>query len=151
EGISVGDRVIAVRSEQGAITSHLVANAENVVAKPEGLSYEEASAVPIVFLTAWYALERIARLRTGERGLIHSAAGGTGLAAIQLAQRAGAEIFATAGTPQKRALLRSLGVHHVMDSRSLDFVDEIRQATDGAGVDVVLNSIAGEVAVRSLD
>jgi NADPH:quinone reductase-like Zn-dependent oxidoreductase/short-subunit dehydrogenase/acyl carrier protein len=150
-GLKVGDSVIAVNSAQGSIASHVTVDAVNVIAKPSALSFEEASAIPIVFLTAWYALDRLARLRAGDRVLIHSAAGGTGLAAIQIAQRAGAEIFATAGTPHKRELLRSLGVQHVMDSRSLDFVDEIRRETGGAGVDVVLNSIAGEPAIRSLD
>ena len=82
--------------------------------------------------------------------LIHAAAGGVGLAAVQLAQRAGAEIFATAGSPEKRAYLKSLGVPHVMDSRSLDFAGEIMEITDGRGVDVVLNSLAGEFIPKSL-
>jgi myxalamid-type polyketide synthase MxaB len=82
--------------------------------------------------------------------LIHAGAGGVGLAAIQLAQRAGAEIFATAGTPEKRAYLKSLGVPHVMDSRSLDFASEIMKVTGGSGVDLVLNSLAGEFIRQSL-
>jgi acyl carrier protein len=100
--------------------------------------------MPIVFLTAQYALETLARVLAGERVLIHAAAGGVGLAAIQIARRLGAEIHATAGHPDKRAYLRSLGIAHVYDSRSLAFVDEIRAATGGEGVDVVLNSLAGE-------
>jgi NADPH:quinone reductase-like Zn-dependent oxidoreductase/acyl carrier protein len=82
--------------------------------------------------------------------LIHAATGGVGLAAIQLARHIGAEIFATAGSPEKRALLRSLGVQHVMDSRSLDFVDEVLALTNGEGVDVVLNSLGGDTLVRSI-
>ncbi|MEU7768672.1 SDR family NAD(P)-dependent oxidoreductase [Nocardia sp. NPDC049190] len=101
-------------------------------------------------MTAWHALHKLARLTAGERVLIHAAAGGTGLAAVQIACAAGAEVFATAGSPEKRALLRRLGVRHVFDSRALDFADEILVATDGAGVDVVLNSIAGESASRSI-
>ncbi|NUS73391.1 MAG: SDR family NAD(P)-dependent oxidoreductase [Corynebacteriales bacterium] len=151
EDIAVGDAVIAVNSTQGALGSHLTLDATNVVAKPQSLTFEEAAGIPIVFLTAWYALNELARVKPGDRVLIHAAAGGTGLAAIQIAQRAGAEVFATAGSPQKRALLRSLGVTHVMDSRSLDFVQEIADATSGQGVDVVVNSIAGEAATRSLD
>src|SRR5262249_7371908 len=84
-----------------------------------------------------------------ERVLIHAAAGGVGLAAVQLAQRAGAEIFATAGSPAKRAYLASLGVEHVMDSRTLDFADEVLERTDGRGVDVVLDSLSGGFMPRS--
>ncbi|GAA4003461.1 type I polyketide synthase [Allokutzneria multivorans] len=150
-GLSPGDPVIAVSSAQLAVASHVTLDAVNVVAKPAALGFEEAASTPIVFLTAWYALERLARVRPGDRVLIHSAAGGTGLAAIQIARRAGAEVFATAGSPEKRALLRSLGVQHVMDSRSLDFVEHVRAVTGGAGVDVVLNSLTGAAATRSLD
>ncbi|WP_028934940.1 type I polyketide synthase [Pseudonocardia spinosispora] len=149
--LKIGDQVMVVHSAQGTLASHVTLDARCVVAKPERLSFEEAASVPIVFLTAWYALEELARIRSGDRVLIHSAAGGTGLAAIQIALRAGAEVFATAGTEEKRSLLTELGVHHVMDSRSLRFVDDIHHATDGHGVDVVLNSIAGDVAARTLD
>ena len=74
---------------------------------------------------------------------MHAAAGGVGMAAVQLAQRAGATVFATAGSPAKRALLRTLGVAHVFDSRSAGFADEVLAATGGRGVDVVLNSLVG--------
>ena len=82
-------------------------------------------------------------LEAGERVLIHAGAGGVGLAAIQLVQAAGAEVFATASAP-KQAYLRSLGVAHIFDSRQTNFGREILEATDGAGVDVVLNSLTGE-------
>ena len=82
--------------------------------------------------------------------LIHSATGGVGLAALQVARRAGARIFATAGSPEKRAYLASLGVEHVWDSRSLAFADDILQSTGGDGVDVVLNSLTGAGMVKSL-
>ncbi|UGQ11305.1 SDR family NAD(P)-dependent oxidoreductase [Yinghuangia sp. ASG 101] len=149
-GLEVGDPVVAVVGEQGTIASHLTVDAAGVVRKPDTLTFEEAASIPIVFLTAWYALHKLARLRAGERVLIHAASGGTGLAALQIARRAGAEVFATAGSPKKRALLRSLGVRHVLDSRSLDFAEDILEATAGAGVDVVLNSIAGEAVDRSI-
>ncbi|MGE2817967.1 SDR family NAD(P)-dependent oxidoreductase [Mycobacterium heidelbergense] len=148
--INVGDEVVAVNATQGAAASYLTLPATGVVAKPASLSFEAACALPIVFLTAWYALHKLARLNAGERVLIHCAAGGTGMAAIQIARHLGAEVFATAGSPAKRELLRTLGVKHVFDSRSLDFADEIRIATDGAGVNVVLNSIAGESVSRSI-
>ena len=88
--------------------------------------------IPIAFLTARLALDDLARLQPGERVLIHAAAGGVGLAAVALARRAGAEVFATAGSPEKRELLSRSGVEHVMDSRSLDFADEIQRAPAAA-------------------
>src|SRR6185369_15044825 len=109
-----------------------------------------AATIPIPFLTAEYALNRLARMKAGDRVLIHAATGGVGLAALQIAQRAGAEIFATAGSPEKRQYLQSLGVEHVMNSRTLDFADEIRTRTNGEGIDIVLNSLAGEFIPRSL-
>lgn len=150
EHVRVGDAVVAIVGEQGTLASHVTVDAASVVAKPETLSFEEAAAIPIVFLTASYALSRLARLTAGERVLIHSAAGGTGLAAIQIARRAGAEVLATAGSEEKREFLRALGVECVFDSRSPSFEDDVRAATGGAGVDVVLNAIAGEAASRSL-
>ena len=89
-------------------------------------------------------------MRRGEKVLIHAAAGGVGLAAVQLAQRAGAEIFATAGSAEKRAYLESLGVAHVMNSRSVEFADQILAETAGEGVDIVLNSLNGEAIPASL-
>src|SRR5690606_11843893 len=92
----------------------------------------------------------ISRIREGDRVLIHAAAGGVGQAAVQLALRAGAEDFGTAGSPEKRAYRRSIGVHHVVDSRTLDFADGIMEVTGGRGVDIVLNSLADEFIPRSL-
>ncbi len=114
------------------------------------MSPTDAAAFPIAFVTAYYALSELARLQRGERVLIHAAAGGVGLAAVQLALHAGAEVFATAGNDEKRALLTSLGVAHVMDSRSLAFRDEVMARTSGEGVDVVLNSLAGDFIPASL-
>lgn len=120
------------------------------VPKPAGMSYEEASTIPGVFLTAYYALHHLAHMAREEKVLIHAAAGGVGLAAVQMAQWAGAEIFATAGHEDKRDFLRALGIRHVMDSRSLDFAGEVMRITNGRGVDIVLNSLAGEFIPRSL-
>ena len=92
----------------------------------------------------------LGRVAAGERVLIHAGAGGVGLAALQICQSVGAEVFATAGSPEKRDFLRSLGVAHVFDSRSLAFADEIREVTRGEGVDVVLNSLPGEAIPKSL-
>ncbi|QDT70678.1 Phthiocerol synthesis polyketide synthase type I PpsC [Planctomycetes bacterium MalM25] len=148
EHLRVGDEAIGVLPY--AFASHATTAAYAVVPKPAGLSHEEGATLPIVFLTAHHALVNLARLEAGERVLIHAAAGGVGLAALQIAQAAGAEVFATAGSDKKRDRLRSLGVKHVMDSRSLDFVDQVREATGGEGVDVVLNSLPGEAIDASL-
>ncbi|MBU9401231.1 type I polyketide synthase [Burkholderia multivorans] len=122
-----------------------------IARKPERLSFEEAATVPTTFFTAYYALVELARLRRGDRVLVHGGAGGVGIAAIQLARHFGAEVFATAGSDEKREFVRLLGADHVFDSRSLAFSDQIRAMTDGQGVDVVLNSLAGEAMVRSID
>jgi acyl transferase domain-containing protein/predicted O-methyltransferase YrrM/acyl carrier protein len=140
-GLAAGDDVIAVAP--GSFRSHLVAPATFVLKKPVALSFEEAATVAVPFVTAWFCLQHVARLRRGERVLIHAAAGGVGQAAVQIAQLAGAEVFATAGSEDKREFLSSLGVSHVLDSRRLTFADELRRLTGGVGVDVVLNSLAG--------
>jgi NADPH:quinone reductase-like Zn-dependent oxidoreductase len=145
-----GDRVMGSALGEGAFSSHLVLPAEFVWDLPAHLSFAEGASLPVVFGTAYHALHTLARLRRGETILIHAAAGGVGLAAVQLAQRIGAVILATAGSDEKRKLLRSLGVEHVMDSRTLDFADETLRFTKGRGVDVVLNSLAGAFQQKSL-
>ena len=144
-----GDRVMAVAA--GALSRRVATRAALAAPLPEALDFAEGASLPTAWLTAWLALKKIARLEKGERILIHSATGGVGLAAIQIARAAGAIIFATAGNDAKRAYLAALGVDHIMDSRSLDFADEIRARTQGAGVHVVLNSLAGEAIERGID
>jgi NADPH:quinone reductase-like Zn-dependent oxidoreductase/acyl carrier protein len=152
-GAAVSD--LAIGDEVFGFVPASMASEANVPAAflarvPRQLSIEDAAALPVAFLTAHYGLHGLARLQRGERVLIHAATGGVGLAAVQLAQRCGAEIFATAGSDDKRALLRSLGVTHVMDSRTLEFADQIAAATAGQGVHVVLNSLAGDFIAASL-
>lgn len=147
-GFAPGDRVIVMGAKcfAGFVTVR-----ENAAAPlAEGLGFADAATIPLVFLTAHYALHVQGRLAKGERVLIHAAAGGVGLAAIQCAQRVGAEVYATAGSPAKRDYVKSLGVKHVFDSRSLVFADEVMKATGGRGVDVVLNSLAGEFIPKGL-
>jgi acyl transferase domain-containing protein/NADPH:quinone reductase-like Zn-dependent oxidoreductase/acyl carrier protein len=143
-----GDAVIAIAPS--SFSRFVTTRAEFAVRKPVGVTYAQAATLPVAFLTAYYALHEVGRMRAGERILIHAASGGTGLAAVQLAQRAGVEIFATAGSPAKREFLRSLGVQHVMDSRTLRFADEVLAITNGHGVDLVLNSLTGDAIDRSL-
>lgn len=144
-----GDRVCALAI--GGLASHAVTDADTVAHLPTDMTFTEGATLPAVFFTNGYSLNHHARLAPGETILIHGATGGIGLSAIQLARARGANVIATAGTPAKRDLLRLLGVRHILDSRSLDFADEVRRLTDGQGVDVVLNSLAGEALVRSLE
>lgn len=148
EDFRPGDEVVALAP--GCLGSHATTLASLVMQKPVDLTLEASVTMPVVFLTAHYALNHLARIRAGERVLIHAGTGGVGLAALQIARQVGAEIFATAGSPEKRQLLKLLGVGHVMDSRSLSFAEEIMESTEGRGVDVVLNSLSGDAIRKGL-
>ncbi len=151
EGVTdfqIGDEVIALGRH--CLGSYVLTEAAFVARKPASISLKEGATIPLVFTTAYYALHHLARIRTGERVLIHGASGGIDLAAIQIVQQAHGEVFATAASEEKRAYLRSLGVQHVLASRSLSFADDILQITHGEGVDIVLNTMAGEAAAKSL-
>jgi acyl transferase domain-containing protein/acyl carrier protein len=147
-GWSAGDEVMALAP--GAMGRYVTVDARLVSRVPRGLTSEEASTVPVVFLTAWYALHDLGSLRRGERLLVHAAAGGVGMAAVQLAQWIGAEVLATASAG-KWEVVRSLGVSRVANSRDLSFVESFRSTSSGSPVvDVVLNSLAGEFVDGSL-
>lgn len=146
--VKPGDAVLAFAP---ACFSTVVTTEENaVLPKPEALTFEEAASIPVAFYTAWYSISHLGRARKGESILIHGAAGGVGLAAIQVANVLGLEVYATAGSERKKSLLRALGVTHVYNSRTLAFADEILADTHGRGVDMVLNSLAGAGAEKSL-
>jgi acyl transferase domain-containing protein/acyl-CoA synthetase (AMP-forming)/AMP-acid ligase II/aryl carrier-like protein len=145
--LKVGDAVVAIAP--GSFSQYVTVDARLVALKPEALSFAAAATIPTAFLTADYTLRQLAKLAPGDRVLIHAAAGGVGLAAIQMAQQIGAEIFATA-SPSKWEFLRSIGVKHLMNSRTLDFADDIMAITQGQGVDVVLNCLTGEFIPQSL-
>lgn len=147
-GLRPGDRVAGIAPY--CFRSHATTDHRLVFRLPPDMSFEEAATLPTVFLTAHHALVQLARLQPGERVLIHAGTGGVGQAAIQIAQHIGLEIFATAGSPKKRQKLSDLGVPHVMNSRSLEFADEILSITEGEGVDAVLNSLAGPFIPKSL-
>jgi len=144
---AVGDEVVAFAP--ACFSSHVVTQVGSAAAKPPAWSFEQAATVPTVFFTVYYALKHLADLQPGERVLIHGAAGGVGIAAMQVARYLGAEIFATAGSDEKRDFVHLLGADHVMSSRTLAYADEILALTDGKGVDVVLNSLAGEAINRN--
>ena len=138
--VAVDDRVVGLAF--GTFGPEVVTRAELLAPAPPDLSATALASMPTVFVSVALSYE-LAELKAGDRVLIHAGAGGVGLAAIQWAQAAGAEVFATASAP-KQAYLRSLGVKHVFDSRQTKFGEEILEATDGAGVDVVLNSLTAE-------
>jgi len=146
--LQVGDEVIAIAA--GSFADYVTTYADLAVKKPQNISFAEAATIPITFLTAYYALYRLANLDEGERVFIHVASGGVGQAAIQLAKLKNAEIFATAGSDEKRAFLRNQGIKHVMNSRSLDFADEVMQITNGEGVNVLLNSLTDDYIPKGL-
>ncbi len=145
----VGDRVMMFAP--ACFASHVTVSEQAAAPVPDHLPSEAAATVPVAFLTAYYALVQLADLAEGEIILIHGGAGGVGLAALQIAKWRGATVIASAGSPDKRALLTALGADHVVDSRSLAFADDVRALTRGAGIDVVLNSLAGEAMEASLE
>jgi acyl transferase domain-containing protein/NADPH:quinone reductase-like Zn-dependent oxidoreductase/acyl carrier protein/NADP-dependent 3-hydroxy acid dehydrogenase YdfG len=148
KGFMPGDAVVGFAPY--SFGDRVTTSAAALSAVPEGVSFEAAATIPSTFFTAYYSLHHLARLQEGEKVLIHGAAGGVGIAAIQVAKWCGAEIFVTAGSDEKRDFLRLLGVDHIFDSRNLDFADQILELTGGEGVDVVLNSLAGEAINRNL-
>lgn len=144
-GFRRGDRVIVIGG--GCYASEIVVPEASVIPAPPGMTSAELVTIPVAFLTAHYALHNVGHIKKGDKVLIHAATGGVGLAAVQVARLAGAEVFATAGSPEKRDFLKGFGVKHIMDSRSLSFADAVRSATNRRGVDIILNSLAGE-AIR---
>ncbi|MFI0822793.1 SDR family NAD(P)-dependent oxidoreductase, partial [Streptomyces sp. NPDC021098] len=147
--VAVGDPVMGVFDR--AFGPLAVTDARMVAPIPDGWSVRQAAAVPVVFLTAWYGLVELGGLRPGESVLIHAAAGGVGMAAVQIARHLGAEVYATA-SPGKHVVLDAMGIDaaHRASSRDLDFEQVVREATGGRGVDVVLNSLAGPFVDASL-
>jgi acyl transferase domain-containing protein/thioesterase domain-containing protein/acyl carrier protein len=144
----IGDSVIACGA--GCFGSHITIPAALAIPRPARLTHAQAATIPVAFMTAWYALHTLGRMKSGDRVLIHAATGGVGLAAIQIAKAAGAKIFATAGSDAKRSYLRKLGIRHIFDSRSTAFANQVRRITRNAGVDLILNSLAGEAIEKGL-
>ncbi|MFB2772484.1 SDR family NAD(P)-dependent oxidoreductase [Pelatocladus sp. BLCC-F211] len=134
----IGDEVIL--SYLGCMKKRVTVPSVAVVKKPKNIDFHQASTLATPYITAYYSLHNLAKIKAGDRVLIHAAAGGVGQAAVQLALAAGAEIFATA-SPHKWPHLKAQGVQHVMNSRTLEFAQEINQLTDFQGVDIILNSL----------
>ena len=146
----VGTRVGGM-SPNGCWGTFVTVDADVAVTLPAGLRDDQAAAVSTAAATAWYSLQDLARIGAEDKVLIHSATGGVGQAAIAIARLAGAEIYATAGTEERRDMLRRMGIDHVYDSRSVAFAEQIRSDTDGYGVDIVLNSLTGAAQRAGVD
>jgi NADPH:quinone reductase-like Zn-dependent oxidoreductase/acyl carrier protein len=149
DDIQPGDKVMGIGP--AAFSTHVRVRRDGVTKLPEKMETVAAATVPVAFLTAYYAMVELGRIQPGETILIHGAAGGVGLAALQIAKLKGAKVIATAGTVEKRRFLEMLGADHVLDSRSLDFVAGVRRLTRGEGVDLVLNSLFSEAMERSIE
>lgn len=148
----VGDRVAIAMV--GAYRSQMRAPERSVVAVPDSMALEDAGGVPVAFMTAYYSLYHVGRLQKSETVLIHAAAGGTGQAAVQIAQHIGAEVFATVGSESKKVMLMErygIPEDHILYSRDASFADGIKRMTNGKGVDVILNSLSGRLLVASWD
>lgn len=148
----VGDRVCVFSPT--AFSTFTRAKAEHVARVPDEVSLSHAAAVPTQFVTAWYAIHTAARMQKGESILIHSAAGGTGQAALQMAQLLGCEIFATVGSEEKKKFLVNhygISEDHIFYSRNTNFAQGILRMTNGRGVDVIINSLSGDELFASWD
>lgn len=149
KNLQIGDHVIGFAPRQ-KISNYALLNQKYLIKKPKNINFDQAATLPIAFMTATQALFDCGKLKAGNKVLIHAAAGGVGLAAVQLALRTGAEIFATAH-PSKWSFLRTMGIKNIMNSRTLEYAEEIKQLTNGEGVDIVLNCLNGEYIKKNLD
>lgn len=146
---SVGDEVCAL-TPGGGYAEYVTTDARHCLPVPKGYSMVEAAALPETMFTVWHNVVERGQLKAGERFLVHGGAGGIGTTAIQLAKALGAEVFTTAGGPEKCAACRKLGADHAIDYRSEDFVAVIKDATGGKGVNVILDMIGGDYLPRNI-
>lgn len=154
DNFKVGDEVISLYGGDDKsrlhFSNHINSYTPQTILKPQSLSFQEACCIPTAFLTSYIGLHQLGNLSKNETVLIHTASGGVGMAAIQVARWKEATIFATAGSDEKRTFLKSFGIANVMNSRTLDFFDEILTSTSGRGVDVVLNTLSGEAVEKGM-
>ena len=142
--LTPGDKVVALATN--SLASHAIAEQEFVIPLPKNQRLVPYSGIPTAYVTALYCFQEIVTIKPTDKVLIHCASGGVGLALIKIAQHYGATIFATAGTPEKVRYLHLCGIEHVADSRSVSFVDDVKNWTHGDGVDVIVNMLGGELA-----
>lgn len=152
--VEVGDRMLVLSALHGTFQTHTRIPREIAAKIPDGMAFEEAAGIPVIFSTAYYCLCEVARVRAGETVLIHAAAGGVGQAAIQIAKNMGATVYATVSSLEKKKILTDdygIPETHIFSSRDLSFADGVMRMTGGKGVDVVLNSLAGEALRASFN
>ena len=147
-GLAEGTRAVALLPRYGGYSDRIVVAADEVLPIPKGLSFEQAAAIPVNYLTAWLMLIRLAHVQVGERVLIHAVAGGVGQAALQICRWRGASVIGTASA-SKHAQLEQLGVERCIDYRTTDFEAEVKRMTEGRGVDIVLDGVGGKSLAKS--
>jgi NADPH2:quinone reductase len=140
--IQVGQRVAAL-TDFGGYAECALASESMVVPIPDAMTWDHAASIPVNGTTAWLALHGLTTVRPGDRVLIHAAAGGVGLMAVQMALDAGCEVFGTVGSDAKVDFLKELGIHHAMNHTVADVEAEVRRATGGRGLDLILDSLGG--------
>lgn len=148
-GVRAGQRVLAMLP-YGGYATQVLASEEQVFVLPERMSFEHAAAFTVVYGTSYFALVYRAPVQPGQTVLVHGAAGGVGLSAVQIAKALGARVLATAGSPEKRAFVRAQGADHVFDSRDVSWVDEVMRVTEGRGADHIYDPVGGDVFDLSL-
>ncbi len=146
----VGSRVVIFSNRTGLYTTETVALEQHMALIPEGTSYEQAAALPINWLTAWYCIHSLLQLQAGETILIPAAVSGVGHAAIQISRQIGARIIASASSDEKLAMAQQLGADVVINYTSQDLVSAVREATDGKGVNTFLDAVGGKVFAQGL-
>ncbi len=143
-----GDEVMSFC--QSGYSEYVVAKAGQVMPKPEQLSFSQAAAIPCQYLTAYHALLTLGRLTAGQTVLIQAAAGGLGTQLVQIARNVGATVIGTASTPEKCALIESLGCQHAINYTRQDFQAAVKDITGGVGCDLIIETVGGEVFAKSL-
>jgi len=149
EGFAVGDRVLA-SAGLGGFAEMAVVPARGAFQMPESMAFEEGAALPIIYPTSYAGPVFRANLQPGENLLVHAAAGGVGIAAVQIGKALGARVIATAGGADKLEVARRNGADETIDYREGDFVERVKELTDGKGADVIYDSVGGETTDRSL-
>lgn len=148
--LGIGDRVAVPILGHGGFVEEYVADANLVVKMPDSMSYVDGAAFTIAYTTSHIALWKRADLKVGETLLVHGAAGGVGLTAVQLGKQMGATVIATASTPEKLALVKANGADHVINYKEENFKDRVKALTDGRGADVIYDPVGGDIFDQSL-
>ncbi len=150
EDVNAGDRVVTLLGT-GGYAAYAVAPARNLIPIPDGMDFDEATAIPLQGLTAYHVLETSGQLKEGESVLVHAAAGGVGYLAVQMAKLMGASpVIATASTQEKLDLAKDLGADVLVNYTEEDWPEQVREATDGNGADVILEMVGGDFPQKNL-